>query len=109
MSNPDLTLSYSLITVPRGNYTASPLVSIIESLLQTRFPDYCFPCIYNHNAGTFKITNPNDLSFRILTNEMALSLQGATYGVERTLLEWYGNHVAYGLIGTPDFSNLKIY
>ena len=38
---------------------------------------------------------------------MVLSLQGATYGVEQTLLEWYGNHAAYGLIGTPDFSSLK--
>ena len=37
---------------------------------------------------------------------MALSLQGATYGVEQTLLEWYG-HVAYGSVGTPDFSILK--
>ena len=101
------TLSYSLTTVPRGNYTTSSLVSIIESLLQTRFPDYGYSCIYNHNVGTFKITNSNDLSFRILTDEMVISLQGATYGAEQTLVEWYGNHVAYGLIGTPDFSNLR--
>ena len=45
MSNPDLTLSYSFITVPRGNHTASSLVSAIESLLQNRFPDYGFSCI----------------------------------------------------------------
>ena len=32
---------------------------------------------------------------------------GATYGAEQTLLEWYGKHVAYGLIETPDFSNLR--
>ena len=107
MSNQGLTLSCSLITVPRGNYTASSLVSIIEPLLQTRFPGYGLSCIYNHNVGTFKITNSNDLSFRILTDEMVLSLQGATYGAEQTLLEWYGNHVAYGLIGTPGFSSLR--
>ena len=107
MSNQDLILRYSLITVPRGNCTASSLASVIESLLQTRFPDYGFSCIDNRNAGTFKITNPNDLSFRILTDEMVLSLQGATYGAEQTLLEWYGNHAVYGLIGTPYFSNLR--
>ena len=107
MSNQDLTLSYPLITVPRGNYTASSLVSIIESLLQTGFPDYVFSCIYNHNVGTFKLTNSNDLGFGILTDEMALSLQGATYGAEQTLLKWYGNRVAYGLIGTPGFSNSR--
>ena len=105
MSNPDLTLSYSLIAVPRGNYTASSLVSLIESLLQTIFPDYGFSCIYNHNVGTFQITNSNDRGFRRLTDEMVISLQGATHGVEQAMLEWYGNHVAYGLIGHPYYNN----
>ena len=107
MSNPDLTLSYSPVTIPRGNYTASSLVSIIESLLQIRLPEYGCSCIYNHNVGTVKITSSDDLGLRILTDEMVLSLQGAAYGVEQTLLEWFGNHVAYGLIGTPNFSNSK--
>ena len=84
--NPDLTLSYSLITVPGGSYTASPLVSLIESLLQAGFPDYGFPCIYNNNVENSEITNYNDLGFRILTDEMAFSLQGATYGVEQAML-----------------------
>ena len=105
--NHDLTLSYLLITLPRGIYAASSLVSIIESLVQTRFLDYGFSCIYNHNVGTFKITNSNDLSFRMLTDDMFLSLQGATYGDGQTLLEWYGNHVAYGSIGTPGFRSLR--
>ena len=54
-----------------------------------------------------KITKSNNLGFRILTHEMVLSLQGATYGVEQTLLEWCWNHVAYGLIGTQGFNHLR--
>ena len=38
---------------------------------------------------------------------MTLSLEGATYGGEQTLLELYGNRVAYGLIGIPGFTNLR--
>ena len=94
MSNPDLTLSYSSITVPRGNYAASSLVSTIEPILQTRFPDYGFSCIYSNYVGISEISNSNDLGFRILTDGMALSLQGDTCGVGQAMLEWYGSHVA---------------
>lgn len=53
MSNPGLTLSYSLITVSGGYITASSLVSAIGSLLQTRFLDYGISCICSNNVGTF--------------------------------------------------------
>lgn len=37
---------------------------------------------------------------------MVRSLQGDTYGVGQAMLEWYSNHVAYGIIGHPDSNNV---
>ena len=98
--NPDVALSYTLVALPRGNYTAAPFVIIIESLLQTRFPDFVFSCSYNHNVGTSEMTNPTNLNFRITTNGFVLSLQG-------DVTEWYGNHLAHGIIGQPDNRHLR--
>ena len=61
---------YTLITLPIGNYTAAILITTIESLLQTVFPNYGFSCLYNHNVGTINIASNSN--FIIMTDEMVL-------------------------------------
>ena len=95
-TNPDLSLSASILTVKNGNYTASSLSSTLNSILQTRFPNDNFSCIYNVSVGT--ITISSTMNFRIMTDEMAKSLQGNIAG-------WYGNNNEE--IGQPDYNNLQ--
>ena len=62
-TNPDLTLSASILTVPSGNYTASSLAAMLNNLLQTCFPNDNFSCVYNVSVGT--ITISYTMNFRI--------------------------------------------
>ena len=72
----------TIITLPNGNYTASSLATTLTLSLQTRFPEIGFPCNYNNNAGTIKITNSSNSQFRFLTDDTVVSSQG---------IDWYGD------------------
>ena len=89
---------YTLITLPIGNYTAAILITTIESLLQTRFPEHGFYCKFNNNVGRFKITNSSNSNLRIMTDEMAIPKQGSDS-------TWYGN--LGDVISQPDYTNLR--
>ena len=96
-TNADLTLSVSILTVASGNYTASSLTVTLNTLLQTRFPNDNFPCVYNPSVGT--ITMSSTMGFRIMTDDMVKSLQGDIAG-------WYGYKNGEE-IGPPDYNNLR--
>ena len=54
-ANPDLTLTAYILTVPSGNYTASSPAAMLNNLLQTRFPNDTFSCVYNVRVGTVTV------------------------------------------------------
>ena len=81
-TNPDLTLSASILIVAAGNYTALSLATTLNNLLQARFPNDNFPCVYNISVGTIIISST--MNFGIMTDEFVKSLQGNIAG-------WYGN------------------
>ena len=95
-TKPDLSLSASISTVALGNYTASPLATTLNPILQIRFPSDNFPCVYNISVGTKTISSTTD--FRIMTNEFVKSLQGNIGG-------WYGNNNEE--VGHPGYNNLR--
>ena len=64
-TNSDLTLKAYILTVPNGSYTASALATMLNHLLQTRFPNDSFSCVYNVSVGT--ITISSTMNFRIMT------------------------------------------
>ena len=66
-TNPDLTLSASILAVPSGNYTASSLATTLNNLLQTRFPNDNFSCVYNIGLGTITISDATN--FGLMTDE----------------------------------------
>ena len=82
-TNPYLTLSASILTVASGNYAASSLATMLNNLLQTRFPNGNFSCVYNIIIGT--VTTSSTTNFRIMTNGVVKSLQGNIAG-------WYGDN-----------------
>ena len=94
-TNQDLTLKASVLTVPSGNYTASSLATMLNNLLQTRFPNDNFPGVYNVSVGT--ITIPSTMNFRIMTGDFVKTLQGIS--------SWHGNDDE--AIGHPDYYNLR--
>ena len=94
-TNPDLTLSASILTVASGNYTASSLATTLNNLLQTRFPNDNFSCVYNISVGT--ITISSTMNFRIMTDGFVKTLQGIS--------SWYGNNNEE--IGHPGYDNLR--
>ena len=96
-TNADLTLSASILIIASGSYTASSLTVTLNTLLQTRFPNDNFSCVYNSSVGT--ITISSTMSFRIMTDDMVKSLQGNIAG-------WYGNNKGEE-IGRPDYNNLR--
>ena len=69
---------------------------MLNNLLQTRFPNDNFSCVYNLSVGTTTISSTTD--FRIMTDGFVKSLQGDIAG-------WYGNN--NGEIGHPDYTNLR--
>ena len=89
-TNPDLSLSASILTVPSGNYTASSLATMLNNILQTCFPNGNFLCVYNVSVCT--ITISSTMIFRILTNGFVKTLPGIS--------GWYGNNNEE--IGHPD-------
>ena len=95
-TNPDLTLSAYVLIVPRGNCTASSLATMLNHLLQTRFPNDSFSCVYN--IGFCTITISSTMDFRIMADEFVKSLQGNIGG-------WCGNNNEE--IGHPDYNNLR--
>ena len=95
-TKPDLTLSASILTVSSGNYTASSLATTSNTILQTRFPNDNFSCVYNKSVGTITISSTTD--FRIMTDEFVKSLQSNTGG-------WYGNNNEE--IDHSDYNNLR--
>ena len=56
-TDPDFTLKTYILIVPSGNYTASSLATVLNHLLQTRFPNDNFSCVYNVNVGTITISH----------------------------------------------------
>ena len=94
-TNPDLTLSASILTGPSGNYTASTLAAMLNDLLQTCCPNDNFPCVYHVSVGT--ITIPSTINFRAMTDDFVKTLQGIS--------SWYGNNNEE--IGHPGYNNLR--
>ena len=95
-TNPDLTLSASILSVASGKYTASSLAISSNNILQTRSPNDNCSCVYNISVGTITISSTMD--FRIVTDEIVKSLQGNIAG-------WYGNNNEE--IGHPGYNNLR--
>ena len=93
-TNPDLTLKAFIFTVASSNYTASSLATTLNNLLQTRFLNDNFSCVYNVSVGTIPISFT--MSFRIMTDDFAKTSQGIS--------SWYGNDNED--IGHPDYYNL---
>ena len=93
--NPDLSLSASILPVPSGNYTASPLATMLNNILQTCFPNGNFSCVYNVSVGT--ITISSTMNFRMVTDGFAKTLQGIS--------GWSGNNSEE--IGHPGYNNLR--
>ena len=92
----DLALSASTVTVASGNYTASYLATTLNTILQIRFPNDNFSCVYNISVGIITISSTTD--FRIMTDEFVKSLQINIGG-------WYGNNNEE--IGHPDYNKLR--
>ena len=95
-TDPDVTLSASILIVASGNYAASSLATTLNNLLQTRFPNDNFSCVYNISVGT--ITISSTMNFRIMTDGFVKSLQGNIAG-------WCGNNNEE--IGHPGYNNLR--
>ena len=80
-TNSDLTLKAYISIVPYGNYTASSLATMLNNLLQTRFPNDNFSCVYNVSVGPITILPTMD--FRIMTGDFVKTLQ--------SIATWHGN------------------
>ena len=94
-TNHGLILKAYVLTVTSGNYTASPLATMLNNLLQTRFPNDNFPCVYN--VGVCTIIISSTMGFRIMTDEFVKTLQGIS--------SWHGNDDE--AIGHPDYHNFR--
>ena len=79
-TNPDLTLSASILIAPSGNYTAPSLATMLNNLLQTCFPNDNFSCVCNVSVGTTTVSST--MNFRIMTDDFVKTLQGIS--------SWYG-------------------
>lgn len=49
-------MSASVLTIPSGNYTASNLASALQSVLQARYPNENYTCVYNTSRGSVSIS-----------------------------------------------------
>ena len=94
-SNQDLTLEASILIGPSGNYTASSLATMLNNLLQTRFPNDNLSCVYNVSVGTTTVSST--MNFRIMTDGFVKTLQGIS--------SWHGNNDE--AIGHPGYYNLR--
>ena len=95
LRNSDLTLKASILIVPSGNYTASSLATMLNNLLQTRFPNDNSSCVYNVSVGT--ITISSTMNFRVMTDGFVKTLQGIS--------SWHGNNDE--ATGHPDYYNVR--
>ena len=68
---------------------------MLNSILQTCFPNDNFSCVYNVSVGAITISSTMD--FRIMTDGFVKALQGIS--------GWYGN--SNEEIGHPDYNNLR--
>ena len=68
----DLSLSASVISSPSGNYNASNLASILQSVLQATFPNENYTCIYNTARGSITISPIR--SFGIYTDDQVVEM-----------------------------------
>ena len=84
-----------MLTVPHGNYTASSLATMLNKLLQTRFPNDNVSCVYKVSVGTISISST--MNFRIMTGDFVKTLQGIS--------TWHGNDDE--ALGHPDYYNLS--
>ena len=96
-SNQYLTLKASVCTasVPNGNYTASSPATMLNEILQTRFPNDDFSRVYNVSVGT--ITISSTMNFRMMTDDFVKTLQGIS--------TWHCNDDE--ALGHPDYYNLR--
>ena len=68
---------------------------MLNNLLQTRFPNDNFSCVYNISVGTITISSTTN--FRIMTDDFVKTLQGIS--------TWHGNDDEAP--GHPGYYNLR--
>ena len=68
---------------------------MLNDLLQTRFPNDNFSCVYNVSVGTIAISST--MNFRMVADDFVNTLQGIS--------TWHGNDDE--AIGHPDYYNFR--